>query len=164
MTEVGTRTPTISTRFWRWLGRTPVQTFILYPLLVIAVELAFYGRLTVVPWGMPLMAGGFLQYLLVGRYRHPRAGGSAGMEVPPQRITTTGPYRYTRNPMYLGHLVFLTGLAITFWSWLGLIVLVARALWFQGRVLRDEARLERIFGAEYLAYRSRVKRWIPGVW
>jgi protein-S-isoprenylcysteine O-methyltransferase Ste14 len=141
-----------------------VQTFILYPLAVIAFELAFYGRLTVVPWGMPLMAWGYLQYLLVGRYRHPRAGGSAGMEVPPQRITTSGPYGYTRNPMYLGHLVFLTGLAITFWSWLGLIVLALRAFWFQRRVRQDEVRLERIFGAEYLAYCSRVKRWIPGVW
>jgi len=164
MAETGTQAQTIGARLWRWLSRTPVQTFILYPLAVIACELALYGRLTVVPWGMPLMAWGYLQYLLVGGYRHPRAGGSAGMEVPPQRITTTGPYRYTRNPMYLGHLIFLTGLAITFWSWLALIVLALRALWFHRRVRQDEARLERIFGAEYLAYCSRVKRWIPGVW
>jgi protein-S-isoprenylcysteine O-methyltransferase Ste14 len=164
MAETGTQTQTIGARLWRWLARTPVQTFILYPLAVIAFELALYGRLTVVPWGLPLMAWGYLQYLLVGGYRHPRAGGSAGMEVPPQQITTTGPYRYTRNPMYLGHLIFLAGLAITFWSWLALIVLVLRALWFHRRVRQDEARLERIFGAEYLAYCSRVKRWIPGIW
>ena len=156
---------TIVHHLWRWLGRTPVQTFILCPLAVIAFELALHGgRLIVGLWGAPLMAWGYLQYLLVGGYRHPRAGGTPGMEVPPQRIIDSGPYRFTRNPMYLGHLIFLTGLTITFWSWLALIVLAARALWFHRRVLQDETRLEKIFGAEYLDYRSRVKRWIPGVW
>jgi protein-S-isoprenylcysteine O-methyltransferase Ste14 len=141
-----------------------VQTFILCPLAVIAFELVLNGgRLTFVPWGLPLMAWGYGQYLLVGHYRLPRAGGSAGMEVPPDRIIASGPYRFTRNPMYLGHLIFLSGLALTLWSWLGLILLVARAAWFHRRVLHDEARLDQIFGAEYAAYRSRVKRWIPGV-
>ena len=156
---------TVGTRLWRWLVRTPVVTFILCPLAVIAVELVLgRGRLTIAYWGVPLMAWGYLQYLMVGRFRLPRAGGSAGMEVPPERIIATGPYRYTRNPMYLGHLIFLIGVAVTFWSWLALIVLAARALWFHRRVLHDEERLERIFGAEYVAYRARVKRWIPGVW
>ncbi|HEY7300538.1 MAG TPA: isoprenylcysteine carboxylmethyltransferase family protein [Xanthobacteraceae bacterium] len=153
----------IGHRIWRWVGRTPVQTFILCPLLVIAFELLLRGgRLTIVPWGAPFLAWGYLQYRLVGRYRLPRAGGSAGMERPPDRIITVGPYRYTRNPMYLGHLMFLVGLAILFWSWFGLIVVVLRALWFHRRVLHDEGRLEKIFGAEYSAYRARVKRWIPG--
>jgi hypothetical protein len=84
MTETGTGKNRIGS-LWRWLGRTPVQTFILCPLAVIAFELTLYRRLTIVPWGVPLMAWGYLQYLLVGRYRHPRAGGSAGMEVPPER-------------------------------------------------------------------------------
>jgi protein-S-isoprenylcysteine O-methyltransferase Ste14 len=100
---------------------------------------------------------------LVGRYRLPLAGGSAGMDVPPQRVISRGPYRFTRNPMYLGHLIFLLGLALTFWSWFAMIILAYRALWFHRRVLQDERRLEGLFGAEYAAYRSRVKRWIPGV-
>ena len=166
MTEAGPGShETIVNRPWRWLRRTPVVTFILCPLAVIAFELALHGgRLTIVPWGVPLLAWGYLQYLLVGGYRLPRAGGTAGMEVPPQRIIDFGPYRFTRNPMYLGHLIFLTGLALTFWSWFALIVLVARALWFHRRVLQDEARLERIFGADYLSYRARVKRWLLGLW
>lgn len=151
-------------RLQRWLGRTPVQTFILCPLAVAAFELALHrGRLSIVPWGVPLLAWGYLQYLLVGRYRLPRSGGSAGMEVPPERIITAGPYRYTRNPMYLGHLIFLAALAVFFWSWFALILLVLRAAWFHRRVLHDEARLESIFGDEYRTYRARVKRWIPGV-
>jgi protein-S-isoprenylcysteine O-methyltransferase Ste14 len=151
-------------RIVRWLRRTPVQTFILCPLAVMAFELVLHrGELTIVPWGAPLLAWGYLQYLLVGGYRLPRAGGSRGMEVPPERIISQGPYRFSRNPMYLGHLIFLLGVALTLWSWFALIVLAARACWFHRRVLRDEERLEKIFGAEYAAYRARVKRWIPGI-
>jgi protein-S-isoprenylcysteine O-methyltransferase Ste14 len=151
-------------RIRRWVGRTPVQTFILCPLLVIAFEIVLHrGRVTIIPWGAPLLAWGYLQYLLVGRYRLSRAGGSAGMEIAPERIITTGPYRYTRNPMYLGHLIFLAGRAILFWSLFAVILLALRAVWFHRRVLRDETRLEKIFGEKYAAYWRSVKRWIPGV-
>jgi protein-S-isoprenylcysteine O-methyltransferase Ste14 len=155
---------TVERRILRWLKRTPVQTFILCPLIVMVFELALHhGRLTFVPWGVPLLIWGYLQYLCVGGYRLPRAGGSAGMDVPPERIISQGPYRFTRNPMYLGHLIFMLGVTLTFWSWLALIIFVGRACWFHRRVLHDEARLEKIFGAEYVAYRAQVKRWIPGV-
>jgi protein-S-isoprenylcysteine O-methyltransferase Ste14 len=156
--------PSVAARVIGWLSRTPVQTFILAPLVVIAFEFAWQGgRLAIWPLGAPLLMWGYLQYKLVGRYRHPRAGGSTGMDVPPDRIVASGPYRYTRNPMYLGHLIFLAGLAITLRSWFALVLLAARAAWFHARVLSDEARLEKLFGAEYNSYRSRVKRWIPYV-
>ena len=116
-----------------------------------------------VPWSAPLLAWGYLQYLYVGNYRLPLAGGTAGMAIPPERIITQGPYRFTRNPMYFGHLIFMLGLTLTFWSWLALVIFIGRAYWFHQRVLRDEVRLEKIFGAEYAAYRARVKRWIPGL-
>ena len=148
----------------RWLLRTPVQTFVLAPLAVIAAELVLRGgELVFVPWGCVLLAWGYLQYLLVGNYRLPRARGGRGMDVPPDRIIETGPYRYTRNPMYLGHLIFMMGLAITLWSWFALVLLAARAIWFHRRVLHDERRLEARFGADYAAYRARVSRWIPGI-
>ena len=131
----------LSSRILRWLQRTPVHTFIMCPLLVVAFELALNrGSLTIMPWGIPLLIWGYLQYLFVGNYRLPRAGGTAGMDAMPQRIIDVGPYRYTRNPMYLGHLIFMVGL-----------------------VLQDEARLEKVFGGEYASYRARVKRWIPFV-
>ena len=84
-------------------------------------------------------------------------------EVPPGKIVQQGPYRFTRNPMYLGHIIFLIGLAVTFWSWFALILLAARATWFHCRVLRDESRLEQRFGDDYAIYRSQVRRWIPGI-
>jgi len=148
----------------RWLSRTPVQTFVLCPAVVIAFEFAWRdGRPNFVPWGCLLLAWGYLQYLLVGRYRHPRAGGGWGIDIPPDQIVATGPYRFTRNPMYLGHLIFMLGLAITFWSWFALLLLAARAVWFHVRVLRDEERLASRFGDGYAAYRRQVKRWLPGI-
>jgi len=149
---------------WVWLRRTPTQTFVLCPLAVVAVELALHdGKLQFVPWGCLLLLSGFLQFRLVGRYRLPRAGGGPGIETPPDRVLATGPYRYTRNPMYLGHLIFLLGLAVTFWSWFALILFAARALWFHARVLRDERQLHERFGGDYAAYCARVPRWIPGL-
>ena len=158
-----TRKP-LSSRILRWSQRTPVHTFVFSPLLVVAFELALHdGTLPFNPWGLPLLAWGYLQYRFVGNFRLPRAGGTAGMDAMPKRIIDVGPYRYTRNPMYLGHLIFMAGLIITFRSWFALILFVARAIWFQRRVWEDEARLEKEFGAEYSAYRGRVKRWIPFV-
>jgi hypothetical protein len=46
----------LGARLTRWLGRTPVQTFLLCPLIVVAFEIAWSnGRLTVVTWGLPLL-------------------------------------------------------------------------------------------------------------
>jgi protein-S-isoprenylcysteine O-methyltransferase Ste14 len=151
-------------RFLSWLGRTPVQTFILCPLAVIGFELALHGGgLIFVPWCLPLLAWGYLQYRLVGRYRLGQAGGGPGMATLPRRMVDEGPYRYTRNPMYLGHLIFMVGLAATFRSWFALLLFALRTAWFQRRVLGDEARLAAAFGDDYAAYRARVKRWVPWV-
>jgi len=153
-----------SLRLLRWLSRSPVQTFILCPLLVIALELGRqWGELSIEPAGVALLAWGYLQYLLVGRFRNRYGGGGPGFGVPPDRIVEDGPYRYVRNPMYLGHLIFMLGLAVTFVSWFALILFAARALWFHRRVLEDEARLQEMFGASYLDYQQRVKCWIPGL-
>jgi protein-S-isoprenylcysteine O-methyltransferase Ste14 len=65
--------------------------------------------------------------------------------------------------MYLGHLIFMLGLALTFASWFALVLFAARAVWFHRRVREDEARLQGMFGAPYLDYQRRVKRWIPGL-
>jgi protein-S-isoprenylcysteine O-methyltransferase Ste14 len=152
------------TALFQWLRRTPVQTFILSPMIVVVAELALRrGAPAFVPWGCALLAWGYAQYLFVGRYRMPRAGGGWGIDIPPDRVVDSGPYRYTRNPMYLGHLIFMLGLAITFWSWFALILTAARVVWFHRRVLRDEQRLLQRFGDDYAAYCRRVKRWLPGL-
>ena len=54
----------------RFLSRTPVRTFIMYPVLVIVWELIWNrGSLDIEPMFLPLMAWGYLQYRLCGRYR-----------------------------------------------------------------------------------------------
>ena len=148
----------------RWLKSTSKRTFALYPLCVVAFELALrQGGLVINTWGVPLLLWGFLQYRLVGRYRSRLGGGGPGLAVPPRRIVSEGPYKYLRNPMYLGHLIFMVGLAVTFYSLLAVVLFAFHAVWFHRRVLQDEQHLEEIFGAQYTDYKARVKRWIPGV-
>ena len=116
------------------------------------------------PWGLPLMAWGYLQYKLVGTYRTREGGGGPGISVPPERIVDRGPYRWVRNPMYLGHLLYLAGLALTLRSLAGAALFLVHAVWFDLRVREDEARLGELFGDAYRDYCRRVKRWIPGVY
>jgi len=149
----------------RFLARTPVRTFLLMPIAVVAVELAWRGgTLAVEPLGLVLLAWGWLQYRLSGQYRSSKGGGGPGIEVPPVRLVTSGIYSLTRNPMYLGHLIFILGLAVTFRSWFALALLAGSALWFDARVRADEARMRERFGEAYAAYVKRTARWVPGVW
>jgi protein-S-isoprenylcysteine O-methyltransferase Ste14 len=148
----------------RLLARTPLRSFVLMPIAVPAFELAWRGgTLAFEPLGLPLLAWGYLQYRLVRRLRTARGGGGPGVDVPPRCLVTSGPYRFTRNPMYLGHLIFLAGLAVTFRSYFAVALVVGHAVWFHRRVIADEARLTARFGAEYTDYMRRVKRWVPGL-
>ena len=152
-------------QYLSWLlARTPLVTFILIPIVVIACELIRRGGvLAFDPWGAPLLILGYAQYRLVGNFRTAHGGGGPGIGVPPTRLVTAGPYGLTRNPMYLAHLIFMLGLAVTLRSYVALGLLVLRAIWFHRRVVADEARLAARFGAEYTDYMRRVKRWVPGV-
>lgn len=152
-------------RIARWLGSTSNRTFLVWPaLLVLAEALLQRGVPVVHLWALPLLAWGYLQYKLVGVFRTREGGGGPGISNPPERIVARGPYRWTRNPMYLGHLIFLLGIALVLGSWIAALVFAAHAFWFDRRVREDEARLEERFGAGYTEYRHRVKRWIPGIY
>lgn len=146
----------------RWLKSTSNRTFIVYPLVIFLLEcLIRKGVPSVFAWGLPLLPWGFLQYYWGGKYRTRKGGGGPGVEVPPDRIVDTGIYAYTRNPMYLGHLIFMGGLVISFGSPPALGLLIFYLFWFQKRVLHDEKRLQKMFGQDYINYMGRVKRWIP---
>lgn len=80
---------------------------------------------------------------------------------PASHLVTTGIYRWTRNPMYLGIAVLYCGVALVFDSLLALVLLPIVLLVIQTQVIaREEAYLERAFGEEYRVYKSRVRRWI----
>ena len=142
------------------LRSTSTRTFVALPA-VLLVEQAVRRR----PWhpeGVPLLVAGYAAYRLAGRYRLPRAGGPAGMsQGMPERLVDDGVYAWTRNPMYLGHLTFMTGAAVATRSPLAILALALTGPWFGRRVADDEARLGAAFGEAYEAYTARVPRWLP---
>lgn len=147
----------------KFLRRSPVQTFVFVPLATIAWEWAM-DTLHVAPAFALLMLWGYLQYRLCGRYRIRLGGGGPGLSgAPPERLVETGIYARTRNPMYLGHVIYMIGVALTFQSVFAALVAIARSVWFHFRVLRDERGLRERFGEPYVAYTRRVQRWLPGL-
>jgi protein-S-isoprenylcysteine O-methyltransferase Ste14 len=148
----------------RWFKSTSNRTFIAWPIALFALQAAWQGGWPALNlWGLPLLAWGYLQYRWVGTLRAAQGGGGPGLSNPPLRLVTTGPYRWTRNPMYLGHLVFFAGLAVAL-SGAAWLVFVFHAFWFDRRVRGDEAGLLALFGEPYRAYHARVRRWIPGIY
>ena len=90
-----------------------------------------------------------------------RAGSNVPTNMPTTTIVDTGPYRFTRNPIYLGMFVGLVSLAVAFNSLWLLMTLVPFALVIRyGVITREEAYLERKFGDVYRRYRARVRRWL----
>lgn len=144
------------------LRSTSTRTFAAVPVLVL-VEQALSRRPLRLRW-TPLLAWGYLQYRLSGNYRIARAGGPPGMsQGRPDELVTTGIYAYTRNPMYMGHLIFLTGLSLVSRSRLALAVTAALFPWFDERARADHQRLITFFGEPYRQYAARVPRWLPGL-
>jgi len=83
----------------------------------------------------------------------------------PNRPATTlviaGPYRFTRNPMYVSLAVLSVGIGLWLNSWWVLLFLVPAVLVIDRFVIaREEAYLLRRFGADYESYRGRVRRWL----
>jgi protein-S-isoprenylcysteine O-methyltransferase Ste14 len=80
---------------------------------------------------------------------------------PTTAIVSTGPYRLTRNPAYVGMALVYAGIAVmsdALWTLapLPLVLLIVD----RGVIAREERYLERKFGQEYLEYKRRVRRWI----
>jgi protein-S-isoprenylcysteine O-methyltransferase Ste14 len=80
---------------------------------------------------------------------------------PVSKLIQEGPFRYSRNPIYLSDAMIYAGIAVlrnSLWS----ILLLPVAIFVIQREMmgREESYLERTFGEEYLDYRRRVRRWI----
>jgi protein-S-isoprenylcysteine O-methyltransferase Ste14 len=76
-------------------------------------------------------------------------------------VVTSGMFRLTRNPMYLGMVIGLIGVAILLGSvvvWLPIPIFIA--IIHSRFILREERFMEDLFGEQYLAYKRRVRRWI----
>lgn len=81
--------------------------------------------------------------------------------VPQRKLVTSGPYRFSRNPLYLGGNVFVFfGAALLVGSPGALLITTAHLPLVDLLIRREERQLEGTFGAEYLEYKQRVRRWI----
>jgi protein-S-isoprenylcysteine O-methyltransferase Ste14 len=80
---------------------------------------------------------------------------------PPQHLVTTGPYRLSRNPMYIGVVIILLGWCLLWGSRTLLIYTVLVLCGFHVRVLLfEEPWASRQFGDQWQTYRARVPRWV----
>lgn len=134
-------------------------------IVAFAVPLAFALRLpspiAIRPLGIvPVVAGSALLLWCVGEFFFVGRGTLAPWD-PPTRLVTTGPYRYSRNPMYVAVATILIGWAITFWLRDLVIYAAAVALAFQLRVvLVEEPLAAQKFPDAWPQYRVRVARWL----
>jgi protein-S-isoprenylcysteine O-methyltransferase Ste14 len=80
----------------------------------------------------------------------------------PQRVLiTSGPYRFSRNPLYLGGNVFVfLGAALLFGSPAAVFITIIHLPLVDLFIRREERQLKRDFGEEWLQYRKRVRRWL----
>ena len=80
---------------------------------------------------------------------------------PALRLVTEGPFRLTRNPIYLGNTVMTASAALAFGNgWLVPAALLAAFATHRLAILREEAHLRQRFGAEWDAYAARTPRWL----
>lgn len=90
------------------------------------------------------------------------SGGTPLPWKPPKKLVATGPFRHTRNPIYLSWLFMMSGVAIyTNLLALFIIMVLFMATVHFGIVLGEENNLEKRFGKQYLQYKMKVRRWIP---
>ena len=139
-----------------------------WALAVIAgLALDWLHPLRLMPWSMTLIVLGVAVFalavalLISAVITIRRAGTHVETHLPTTRIVHSGPYRFSRNPIYLAMMIGLVGLSIAFNSLWVLVMLVPFSLVIRyGVVAREEAYLERKFGDIYRLYRSRVRRWL----
>jgi protein-S-isoprenylcysteine O-methyltransferase Ste14 len=123
------------------------------PGLGAANKLAFTVGLTFIVIGFVLAA------LSVRNFR--LAGTSVVPGEPATALVVTGPYRVTRNPIYIGLVLAYFGFAVMLTSmWILLLLIPVVMILQRGVVLREEEYLAQQFGEAYAKYQARVPRWL----
>lgn len=129
-------------------------------LLHFVMPLPIFGRFWVgLAAGLPLVLAGVL--LAAWAVRTLMRANVDPRFKPVGNIVSSGPYGYTRNPMYFAFTAIYCGIALAanaFWPFLALPILLI--LMHYGVIRREERYLEERFSDEYRAYRGRVRRWL----
>ena len=90
-----------------------------------------------------------------------RAGTNVNPTEPATVLVTEGPFKFTRNPLYLSLTLFYTGVATLVNAlWAMLMLPIVLFVMNRGVIEREERYLERKFGEQYMKYKGRVRRWI----
>jgi protein-S-isoprenylcysteine O-methyltransferase Ste14 len=124
-------------------------------LLPIAQVIPGFWRLSGI---VPMILGLLLANSGAGEFRRAKTGFQ--LRTGGSSLVTAGPFRHTRNPMYLGMLIWLAGLAVLLGSLIAfpfplLFFFVADSL----LIPREERMLQKTFGEQFTSYRKRVRRW-----
>ena len=110
---------------------------------------------------LPLLLGAAIYFWCLWDFATSGGGTPAPIDAP-RRLVLRGLYRYVRNPMYIGVLLVIAGLAAYFRSWPILFYGAVVWMFFHLFVLLvEEPLLGRKFGETYLSYRKDVGRWLP---
>jgi protein-S-isoprenylcysteine O-methyltransferase Ste14 len=126
----------------------------IYPVRLLAEGLGLFLI------GLFFVAIGLVVVLWAERTMH-SVGTTPNPFKPTTAIVTSGPYRVTRNPMYLSMVLFYLGLTLMFNAlWPLLLFPLVLGVMTYGVIRREERYLERKFGEVYVDYKSRVRRWI----
>lgn len=129
---------------------------------LVPLDLAFAFPVPARYWAGGIIVTGAVLVLAVWPIVLFRKSGQSPLPgTPTPRIVEYGPYRFTRNPMYLHMVLLCIGIgtiAGNFW----VLLLTPICAWILHRfaILPEEAYLERRFGGAYLAYKQRVRRWL----
>jgi len=134
--------------------------------LVTGVLIQHAAPLPFVPGTLAVPLGASLIVVAIALFAYSAAKfRAAGTPVPARKPTTvivrTGPYRFSRNPIYLAFSLFQLGIAIWINSlWLLVTLVGAVGLIHYVVIPREEQYLERRFGAQYSDYKISVRRWL----
>ena len=139
-------------------------------LALLCIVLAYFlGRLLPLPFAMPAVLRNiglllsFVGFLLgIGAFLEFRkARTTLDPHGSSKQIVTSGIYRVSRNPIYLGFLLMVIGLPLTSGLYWGIVLAPLYVMMMDRLVIRhEEAYLEKKFGKTYISYTSRVRRWL----
>ena len=160
-----TRAPESNSLAWLELKIPPVLLALIFVMMMWLVSLLLPGLpiakpLSVVASAMIAGIGGFIAVSGVRSFGKARTTVNPTTPDQSSSLVTSGIYERTRNPMYVGLLLLLVGWGV-FLSNVFSLALSAGFVLYMNRfqIQREEEALETIFGASYLAYKSRVRRW-----
>ena len=115
---------------------------------VIAAAVLYLAK----PRGITIITG--LPFAVAGALLRAMAAGIIRKD---SKLATSGPYAWTRNPLYFGSFLLTVGFAIMSASWIAALILIIPSLVIYPNVIRnEEAHLERLFPEDFRRYRERV--------